>query len=207
MSRRLRVALLAGGRSSEHDVSLASPRSVLAALDPPADVILMDVRMPGRDGIDACAELTAGSDSKVIILTTFDLDEYVFEALRVGASGFLVKDTEPVELIQAVRAPRLAAAEGGTVRVRVPAREVSLSLGIPQGSSILNILPGRIVASAEGDPGRGLVQLELEGVGGPGPRLLSRISRYSWERLGLSEGMRVQAQIKSMGLARDGSWA
>jgi len=100
-------------------------------------------------------------------------------------------------------APRLASGEGGMVRVRIPAREVSLSLDVPQGSSILNILPGRIVATAEGDPGRVLVQLELEGVYGPGPRLLSRISRYSWDLLGLAEGMRVQAQVKSMGLARD----
>lgn len=98
-------------------------------------------------------------------------------------------------------APRLMAGEGGLVRVRIPAREVSLSLGVPQGSSILNILPGRILAKAEGDPGRVLVQLELDGISGPGPRLLSRISRYSWNRLGLSEGMRVQAQVKSMGLA------
>jgi len=89
--------------------------------------------------------------------------------------------------------------------VRIPAREVSLSLGVPSGSSILNILPGRIVDMAEGDPGRVLVQLELDGEQGPGPRLLSRISRYSWDRLGLSTGMGIQVQIKSMGLARDGA--
>jgi DNA-binding NarL/FixJ family response regulator len=70
------------------------------------EVVLMDIRMPGTDGLAATRRI-AGDDRldgvHVVILTTFDLDEYVFEALRSGASGFLVKDTEPVELIQAVR--------------------------------------------------------------------------------------------------------
>jgi DNA-binding NarL/FixJ family response regulator len=70
------------------------------------DVVLMDIRMPEFDGLAATREIVADralADVRIVILTTFELDEYVFEALRAGASGFLVKDTEPVDLIAAVR--------------------------------------------------------------------------------------------------------
>ena len=69
------------------------------------DVVLMDIRMPELDGIEATRLIRddPGSDARVLILTTFDLDEYVYEALRAGASGFLLKDTPPDDLIAAVR--------------------------------------------------------------------------------------------------------
>jgi DNA-binding NarL/FixJ family response regulator len=92
------IEVLAEAGDGEEAVSLA------ASLEP--DIVLMDIRMPGLDGLDATRRI--GEDArlggvKVIILTTFGLDEYVFDAIRAGASGFLVKDTEPEELVHAVR--------------------------------------------------------------------------------------------------------
>jgi DNA-binding NarL/FixJ family response regulator len=76
--------------------------SMASALRP--DVVLMDVRMPGRDGIEATADIAAaGLPSRVLILTTFDLDDYVWAGLRAGASGFLLKDTQPDDLVAAIR--------------------------------------------------------------------------------------------------------
>jgi DNA-binding NarL/FixJ family response regulator len=78
--------------------------AVSACRDLRPDVVLMDVRMPGIDGIEATRQLMAGDDPpRVLILTTFDLDEYVFDALRAGASGFLLKDATAERLFDAVR--------------------------------------------------------------------------------------------------------
>ncbi|WP_310376206.1 response regulator transcription factor [Catenuloplanes atrovinosus] len=77
--------------------------AVRAALALRPDVVLMDVRMPRRNGIEATAHICAATDAKVLMLTTFDLDEYVYDALRAGASGFLLKDMRRAELVSAVR--------------------------------------------------------------------------------------------------------
>lgn len=69
------------------------------------DVVLMDIRMPGLDGIEATRRIVAtGARTRVLIVTTFDLDEYAYEGLRAGASGFLVKDAQPEELLSGIRA-------------------------------------------------------------------------------------------------------
>ncbi|WP_266376887.1 response regulator [Streptomyces canus] len=89
------------GEASDGEEALAKVRELRP------DIVLMDIRMPLLDGLTATRRLTeddALKEVKVVMLTTFELDEYVFEAIRSGASGFLVKDTEPEELLRAVRA-------------------------------------------------------------------------------------------------------
>ncbi|MGW0660483.1 response regulator [Streptodolium elevatio] len=104
----------AGFRSileDEDDVTIVGEASdgeqaVALAREHRPDVLLMDIRMPGVDGLEAARRIAADpalADVRVVILTTFDLDDYIYGALRAGATGFLVKDTEPEELIQAVR--------------------------------------------------------------------------------------------------------
>ena len=104
------------------------------------DVVLMDVRMPGMNGIDATEHIVAALPcTRVIILTTFDLDEYAFAALRIGASGFLLKDALPAELVAAIRA---VASGDAVVSPRVTRRMLEMFAGhLPQ--------PGR----PEADPG------------------------------------------------------
>jgi DNA-binding NarL/FixJ family response regulator len=87
------------GEAADGSQALAQARR----LDP--DVILMDVRMPGLDGIQAATQLAqAGSRAKILMLTTFNLDEYVYHAMKAGASGFLLKDTTREQLASAIRA-------------------------------------------------------------------------------------------------------
>jgi DNA-binding NarL/FixJ family response regulator len=93
------ISVIAEAGDGNQAVSLA------AELRP--DIVLMDIRMPELDGLEATRRIAADerlAGTKVIILTTFDLDEYVYRALRVGASGFLLKDVEPTELIYGIRA-------------------------------------------------------------------------------------------------------
>ncbi|MCR8578443.1 response regulator transcription factor [Streptomyces sp. Isolate_219] len=100
--------LLDAQRDIEVVAEAADGQQALAAvLAHRPDIVLMDIRMPVVDGLVATRRITEDPrlpDVKVVMLTTFELDEYVFEAIRSGASGFLVKDTEPEELLRAVRA-------------------------------------------------------------------------------------------------------
>ncbi len=68
-----------------------------------SDVVLMDIRMPVMDGVEATRQIIARDLARVLVLTTFDLDEYVFSALKAGASGFMLKDAKPVDLLNAIR--------------------------------------------------------------------------------------------------------
>jgi DNA-binding NarL/FixJ family response regulator len=87
------VAEASNGHEAIHSAQRFSP-----------DVVLMDIRMPQLDGIAATREITARHDVRVLVLTTYDLDEYVYDALQAGASGFLLKDTPPEQLADGIRA-------------------------------------------------------------------------------------------------------
>jgi DNA-binding NarL/FixJ family response regulator len=96
---------------SEEDIAVVGEagdgdEAIFLARQTSPDVVLMDIRMPRLDGVEATKRIAADDrlgDVRVLILTTFETDEYVFEALRVGASGFLVKDSDPTEVLRAVR--------------------------------------------------------------------------------------------------------
>ena len=114
------------------------------------DVVLMDIRMPKLDGISATRRLTEGADPpRVLILTTFDTDDNVFEALEAGAVGFLVKDTPPAQLLDAVRAAVAGGAVISPVTTRrlvdriVASRPAPRALSMPSPSNGLNVLTDR----------------------------------------------------------------
>jgi DNA-binding NarL/FixJ family response regulator len=104
LRRGFRMILEAEGDLSVAAEAGTGEEAVEAARRHTPDVVLMDIRMPGTDGIEATRQIVAaGSRARVLVLTTFDLDEYAFGALRAGASGFLLKDVRPAELVAAIR--------------------------------------------------------------------------------------------------------
>lgn len=121
------------GEAADGDAAVA----MSAQLAP--DLVLMDIRMPGMDGLTATRLITShGSGSRVLVLTTFDLDAYVYEALRAGASGFLLKDSEPEDLLAAIRV--VASGDG----VLAPAVTGRLIAAFARGASFAPEITGAL---------------------------------------------------------------
>jgi DNA-binding NarL/FixJ family response regulator len=195
---RAGIVLILGGHEDIEVVGQASDgeQAVAMALDLRPDVVLMDIRMPKLDGIAATRELSGIAD--VLILTTFDIDEYVFGALRAGAAGFLLKSTEADALVEAVRvvargegliAPsvtrRLIAAFGAAVPEYRPQEIDSLT---PREREVLACL-GRGLSNAE-------ISVELHLAEATTKTHVSRLLN----KLGLRS--RVQAAILAQELSR-----
>ena len=145
--------LVVVGEASDGEAGVALVREMAP------DVVLMDVRMPGTDGVEATRRIVAeGSPSRVIILTTFDLDEYAYSALRAGASGFLLKDAPPPDLLSAIR----AVASGDAVVAPSTTRRLLSALAhrLPEPG---NATPGDDPALAGLTPREGEVLLAVAG--------------------------------------------
>jgi DNA-binding NarL/FixJ family response regulator len=160
------------------------------------DVVLMDVRMPGLDGIEATRAIAAsGSSAKIIILTTFDLDEYAFAGLRAGASAFLLKDVAPAELISAVR---VVASGDAVVAPRVTQRLLETYVrgaGAGAGADAGSIACDAGAGSIAGDAGAGSIAGDDGGPAGSPVRpakdpLLEDLTPRETEMLGaMAEGL------------------
>jgi DNA-binding NarL/FixJ family response regulator len=120
------------GEAADGDAAVANAR----ALRP--DVVLMDIRMPGTDGIEATRRIVTAGLAQVVALTTFDLDEYLFGVLRAGAVGFLLKSVGAAELVAAVR--RVAAGDG--VLAPEVTRRVLASVPVPAPEPVAAVVPG-----------------------------------------------------------------
>jgi DNA-binding NarL/FixJ family response regulator len=134
-------------------------QAVARARETSPDVVLMDIRMPGVDGVEATRRIAQAGGPRVLVLTTFDLDEYVYEALRAGASGFLLKDVPEEQLVAAIR----VVAAGGSLfaptvtrrlieefarRVRPPDRPPALAELTPRELEVLGLV-ARGLSNAE----------------------------------------------------------
>ncbi len=141
----------------------AAAVTLAAGLRP--DVVLMDIRMPGLDGLAATRQIAADpglAGVRIVILTTFALDEYLFEALRSGASGFLVKDTEPADLVTAVRVVAAGDALISPGMTRRLVEEFAARAKVPRPAGELDVLTDRereVMALAAG----GLTNDEIAG--------------------------------------------
>jgi DNA-binding NarL/FixJ family response regulator len=157
------------------------------------DVVLMDVRMPGTDGITATRDITASGGSRVLILTTYDLDEYVFDALAAGASGFLLKDARPEDLISGIR---LVAGGEALLAPSVTRRLISVFAHRParptRSAAALDTLTGReceVLTLIT----RGLSNTEIGAQLGISPNTVKTHVRHVMEKLALRD--RVHAVI------------
>ena len=115
------------------------PEAIALAREREPEVILMDIRMPTIDGIEATRQIIAsGSTARILVLTTFDIDDYVYEAIRAGASGFLLKDVPPADLIDAVR----LIADGNALLGPTVTRRLLARFAVPESRSNPAIVAG-----------------------------------------------------------------
>ena len=175
------------------------------------DVVLMDIRMPGTDGITATERITAENPAvRVLVLTTFDLDEYGFGALRAGASGFLLKDVRPAELVSAIRT---VASGDAIVSPRMTRRlldEYAQVLPVPGAQRTgcypqLSALTGRerdVLAAVA----RGLSNAEIAAMLHVSEATVKSHVGRILAKLGLRDRVQVVVLAYESGLVRPGTW-